>query len=326
MRIVLDRFHRKIDYLRVSVTDRCNLRCRYCMPADGVALKDPGEILSLEEIARLVRCASELGVKKVRLTGGEPLVRKGLGSLVAQINAMPGVEEISLTTNGVLLARQAADLKAAGIDRVNISLDTMDKEKFRYVTRGGNVDMVWQGIEAALAAGLEPVKLNVVVIEGFNDDEILDFVRLALDRALHVRFIELMPIGESKGEGHVPVIRVQHEIKRHFVLQAGAGVTGGGPATYYTIPGARGSIGFIGALSKHFCSRCNRLRLTADGKLRLCLQKDLEVDLKKALRQGGDDTKLKQLFLHAVALKPKEHDMEINGWGNQPRNMFQIGG
>ena len=320
-----DQFQREIDYLRVSVTDRCNLRCRYCMPEEGVILKGHKDILSLEEIAQVVSCAAELGIKKVRLTGGEPLVRKGFIGLVEEINAINGIEEISLTTNGILLAEYARKLKQAGLKRVNISLDTMDKEKFHHIPRHGNLDRVWQGINAALEEDLGPVKLNVVVVKDFNHDEILDFASLTKDRPLHVRFIELMPIGESSGKGFLPLKQVKEIIKDYYGMEEKEGVTGNGPSMNYTLPRAKGSIGFIGALSEHFCSKCNRLRLTADGKLRPCLQKDLEVDLRESLRKGKKSD-LKQIFAKTINIKPMEHDMELNGWGDQPRNMSQIGG
>lgn len=321
-----DCFQREINYLRVSVTDRCNLRCRYCMPEEGVVLKGYRDILSLEEIARLVSCAAELGIKKVRLTGGEPLVRRGLAGLVQLIGDVSGIEEIALTTNGMLLPRHAGELKAAGLDRVNISLDTMDPEKFRYITRSGILDRVLAGIEAALAAGLGPVKLNMVVVKGFNDDEILDFARLTLGRPLHVRFVELMPVGEGRGEGFLPLGEVRERIAAHFSLEPRHDLPGNGPADYYTIPGAAGRIGFIAAMSRRFCKSCNRLRLTTDGKIRPCLQKEIEVDVMRLLRSGADDAALREAFRQAAAVKPEKHDMELNGWGCLPRRMFQIGG
>jgi cyclic pyranopterin phosphate synthase len=321
-----DRFKREINYLRVSVTDRCNLRCRYCMPADGVALSGCRDVLTLEEIARLVACAAGLGVNKVRLTGGEPLVRKGLVKLVERIREIAGIAEIALTTNGILLSGHAGELKAAGLDRVNISLDTMNPRKFRYITRRGDLDRVREGIGAALAAGLAPVKLNMVVMKGFNDDEVLDFARLTLERPLHVRFVELMPIGESDREGFLPLSLVRERIAGHFGLIPRKNVPGNGPAEYCAIPGAMGSIGFIAAMSHRFCNHCNRLRLTTDGKLRPCLQKEAEVDVMPLLRNGADDGALREAFRRAAAAKPGGHDMELNGWGCQPRKMFQIGG
>jgi len=297
------------------------------MPAEGVALSSCRDVLTLEEIARLVACAAELGVKKVRLTGGEPLVRKGLVKLVERIRGIAGIAEVALTTNGILLSGRAGKLKAAGLDRVNISLDTMNPRKFRYIARRGGLDRVREGIGAALAAGLTPVKLNMVVVKGFNDDEVLDFARLTLERPLHVRFVELMPVGESDGEGFLPLNVVRERIAGHFgALFRFEDVPGNGPAEYCAIPGAAGSIGFIAAMSHRFCNRCNRLRLTTDGKLRPCLQKEAEVDVMPLLRNGADDAALREAFRRAAAIKPAEHDMELNGWGCQPRKMFQIGG
>jgi len=322
-----DTYQREINYLRISVTDRCNLRCRYCMPETGVELKPAGEILTLEEIARLVGVAAELGVKKIRITGGEPLVRKGLPSLIAQIDEIPGIEEITLTTNGIFLARMAAELKNCGLDRVNISLDTLKPERFRYITRRGELNKVLEGIEQALKNGLTPVKLNVVVTRDFNLDEVVDFARLTTEYPLHVRFIELMPIGQSSGEGLVPSDEVKELISRVYLLQKEQGVPGNGPADYYQIPGAPGSIGLITAMSHNFCEQCNRLRLTADGRLRPCLEKNLEFDVKDLLRAGGSDEEIRQVFLQAVASKPEHHDLGLKGEDQKgTRNMFQIGG
>lgn len=322
-----DTYQREINYLRISVTDRCNLRCRYCMPETGVKLKPAGEILTLEEIARLVGVAATLGVKKIRITGGEPLVRKGLPSLIAQIDEVPGIEEITLTTNGIFLARMAAELKNCGLDRVNISLDTLKPERFRYITRRGELNKVLEGIEQALKNGLTPVKLNVVVTRDFNLDEVVDFARLTTEYPLHVRFIELMPIGQSSGEGLVPSDEVKELISRVYLLQKGQGVPGNGPADYYQIPGAPGSIGLITAMSHNFCKQCNRLRLTADGRLRPCLEKNLEFDVKDLLRAGGSDEEIRQVFLQAVASKPEHHDLGLKGEDHKgTRNMFQIGG
>ncbi|HHX49982.1 MAG TPA: GTP 3',8-cyclase MoaA [Clostridia bacterium] len=323
-----DSFHRQIDYLRISVTDRCNLRCRYCMPADGVHLKTHEEILSLEEIFRLVEVAVSLGFTKFRLTGGEPLVRKGLVSLVERMVSLDGVRDITMTTNGILLPQYAGELKKAGLKRVNISLDTLKKDRFAYITRIGQIERVYQGIEASLEAGLKPVKINVVVVRGFNDDEILDFAHLTRERPLHVRFIELMPIGESDGtavQKYVPVEEIKEILSRHDELLP-AQVEGSGPADYVRLPESQGTIGFIGALSRHFCSTCNRLRLTAEGKLRPCLQKDVEFDLRTLLRQGVDQGVLRSVFLKALEQKPERHNMEIDGWGQQKRIMSQIGG
>lgn len=322
-----DIFQRKIDYLRISITDRCNLRCRYCMPETGVPMKSHDEILSLEEIFQLVEIATLLGFTRFRLTGGEPLVRKGLVSLIKRISSLEGVEDISLTTNGVLLAAQAEELKKAGLNRVNISLDTLKEERFEYITRYNKFGQVLEGIDTAIKVGLNPVKINVVASKGFNDDEIVDFAHLTLEKPLHIRFIELMPIGESDAtakEQSIPTAEIKRIIGEQYELIP-ATLPGSGPAKYLQIPGAIGTIGFIGALSDHFCASCNRLRLTADGKLRPCLHKDLEYDLRGILRQGGSKDEIKAEFVKAIRNKPEEHTMNDDAWG-QERSMFQIGG
>lgn len=324
-----DIYSRQIDYLRIAVTDRCNLRCTYCMPAEGLPLKSHSEILSLEEIFRIVLAVVPLGINKIRLTGGEPLVRLGLVNLIEQIRSLSEIKDISLTTNGILLAEFAERLKKAGLNRVNVSLDTLDKDKFKQITRLGDITKVHQGIEAALTADLTPVKVNVVVIKGVNDDEILDFIELTRHRPLHVRFIELMPIGESDSKAlstYMPVEEIKQLAQKRYELIANTKVWGSGPAKYYKIDGFKGTVGFIGAISDHFCHNCNRLRLTADGKLRPCLQKNLEYDLLKPIRQGISQVELQKIVTDAIIHKPKEHDMEVNGWGKQKRGMSQIGG
>jgi cyclic pyranopterin phosphate synthase len=312
--------------MRVSITDRCNLGCRYCMPATGVSLKSHEEILRLEEIVTLVQAATQAGIRRVRLTGGEPLVRKDVVTLVRELAKLPALEEISLTTNGLLLNYLALPLKEAGLTRVNISLNSLRPERYRYLTRGGNIKDVWRGIRAALAAGLTPVKLNVVVVRGFNDDEILDFAHLARQEPLHIRFIELMPIGTAanRGVGYVPVAEIRQKIAQHFSLQPLEELRGNGPAQNFRVDEGVGSVGFIGALSEPFCHRCNRLRLTADGKLRPCLHWGEEIDVKTPLRSGASQEELVQLFCQAVAAKPKQHHLK-EGW-QQPRGMSQLGG
>lgn len=322
-----DRFQRQINYLRIAITDRCNLRCRYCMPATGVPLKSHQEILRLEEIITLARvAANKNGINRIRLTGGEPLVRKNSVMLVKELATIAAIKEVSLTTNGILLGELARPLKEAGLSRVNISLDTLKKERYRYITRRGNLNSVWQGIRAALDAGLVPVKLNVVVNRGFNDDEILDFARLAYEQPLHIRFIELMPIGAAitTGAGYVPIDEIKHQISCAFSLEPLTDIVTNGPSVNYKLAGGRGSVGFISAISNHFCYRCNRLRLTADGKLRPCLYWDREIDIKGPLRSGASETELAAIFTRAIALKPLKHRLE-DGW-HQPRVMSQIGG
>lgn len=302
-----DTHQREINYLRVSVTDRCNLRCRYCLPPEGVSLLPHSEILRLEEIERVVRAATLVGVRKVRLTGGEPLVRQGLARLVSMLAEIPEIDDLALTTNGTLLASRVRELKGAGLKRVNVSLDTLRPERFSWITRGGELGDVFRGIEAALEFALHPVKLNAVVIEGFNADEVVDLARLTLERPLHVRFIELMPFGPA-GEwaktGFVSTAQVRAELEAAFgTLIEVSKPAGGGPARYYRIAGAAGTIGFISGVSGHICSRCNRLRLTAAGKLRTCLFGTEEVEFKEPLRSGATLAKLAELFVQAVRKK-----------------------
>lgn len=326
-----DLLSRPINYLRVSVTDRCNLRCVYCMPAGGVSPKFAHDkILSYEEIVRVVEAAASLGISKVRLTGGEPLARLGIVDLVDMIAGVPGIDDISMTTNGILLPRYAEALKRAGLHRVNISLDTLQPDRFQQITRLGKLEDVLAGIEAAGQAGLQPVKLNNVVMRGMNDDEVVDFARLTLERAWHVRFIEVMPVGAMAGLAemeHVPMSEVQDRIEDTLgsLAPAGNGGKGNGPACYYRLPNAPGTVGFISAVSEHFCFNCNRLRLTADGKLRPCLLSDQEIDLRAALRQGAALGELQMLLRTAIERKPAghqlaEHTVPVN------RQMSQIGG
>ena len=324
-----DSFNRPISYLRVSVTDRCNLRCVYCMPPGGIPWRPHGEVLRYEEIERVVRAAAGLGISKVRLTGGEPLARKGLVDLVAMIARIPGIDDLAMTTNGILLARHAEDLKAAGLRRVNVSLDTLRPEWFRRITRLGELSDTLEGIAAAKDAGLVPVKVNTVVIRGLNDDEVVDFARLTHTPDWHVRFIEVMPLGDNAdwaGNGYVPMGEVRERIERELgelrpVKLAG----GGGPARYYRLPGAQGTIGFITPISQHFCYQCNRLRLTADGKLRPCLLSDSEIDLRTPLRQGATIEDIKRLIVEAVRAKPERHHLSEQVIP-QGRTMSEIGG
>lgn len=321
-----DQFQRQIEYLRISITDRCNLRCQYCMPATGVEWIPHEQILSFEEIHRLIRISTQIGFKRFRLTGGEPLVRKGIVNFISQVSQIPGVEDLMLTTNGMLLPEMAYDLKAAGLNRVNISLDTFDSERFREITRGGDVTKVLQGIFRSLEAGLEPVKINAVVVRDFNLHELPKFLELAQNYPLHVRFIELMPIGISSDRRNEFVsIDEMKEILGLQGLELEKNQLGGGPAEYVSPAGFKGSIGFISALSRHFCNTCNRIRLTADGKLRPCLHSPKEIDLREALRNGSSDEELKKLLMQAIWNKPAEHHMNDEAWQGS-RGMSQIGG
>ena len=324
-----DNFQREINYLRVSVTDRCNLRCFYCLPEQGVKCIPHGEILRFEEIARVVRAAALVGVKKVRITGGEPLIRKGVAGLVEQIAAIPEIDDLAITTNGLLLAEMARDLKRAGLKRVNVSLDSLDPEKFARLTRGGDLARVWAGIEEALALELHPVKLNTVVLKGHNDDEITALAALSTKLPLHVRFIELMPVGVCKpwaGELFLDAGRVREIIEESLgPLTEVRKLTGSGPARYYRLPGAPGTIGFIPAVSDHFCDRCNRLRLTAAGALRSCLYDERETDVKGPLRRGASLEELARLVVRAIRDKPGRHHMADDGGGGK-KIMSRIGG
>jgi len=325
-----DGFHREINYLRVSVTDRCNLRCFYCMPPHGVPTIPHAEVLRLEEMTRLVQAAALVGVKKVRVTGGEPLVRKGLTAFVEALAAIPEIDDLALTTNGILLAERAKELKAAGLKRVNVSLDSLRPEKYARITRGGDLAKVWAGIEAALALEMHPVKLNTVLLKGFNDDEIVALAALTLRFPLHVRFIELMPLGAcrpwaadyflSAGEAWETIeknLGSLHEVRK---------LVGSGPARYYRLAGAPGTVGFITAVSDHFCDRCNRLRLTAGGGLRACLYDERELDVKAALRRGASLEELARLVVRAIAGKPGRHRLGEAGEGGGQKAMSRIGG
>jgi len=326
---MLDQLGREINYLRISVTDRCNLRCRYCMPPEGVSLKEHRDILSFEEIEKIVRIGAELGIRKIRLTGGEPLIRRNLPDLVAALSRIDGIDDVAITTNGILLPKLAVPLKEAGLKRVNISLDTLQKDHYHYITRGGDITAAFKALETALAEGLEPVKVNTVLIKGFNDDEILDFCRLAFEQPLHIRFIEFMPVGEVKYWNRESMVRnsdVLSTVSKHFVLKPGKIGYSNGPAKYYVLEGGKGSLGFISPMSNHFCGECNRLRLTADGKLRACLYDGKEQDLKEALRNNLPAEEIRRIFVETVLSKPERHAMGDKPWGTRDRKMYQIGG
>lgn len=317
---LIDRYGRNIDYLRISITDLCNLRCVYCMPAEGVQKLTHREILSLEEIVEIAAAAVELGIRKIRLTGGEPLVRRGVVDLVRQLKALPGLRELVLTTNGILLEQLAAPLKAAGLDRVNISLDTLDPEKYRRLTRLGSLDRALAGLQAAEAAGLTPIKLNAVLIGGVNDDEIPALVELTRRRNIEMRFIELMPIGDTMGFGPEAYLPGSAVLERVPELQPVAG--SGGVARLYALPGAVGLVGLINPLSCSFCSQCNRLRLTADGHLKPCLHSNTEIPLR-----GLHGQALRQALLAAVDAKPEAHlALSATEHSDAGRNMNEIGG
>ena len=318
-----DNFGREINYLRISVTDRCNLRGRYCMPETGYQNIIPKEqILSFEEIIRLAKAAAEIGISKIRLTGGEPLVRHGIIDLIAGINAIPGIEEIGITTNGILLADMARDLKEAGVSRVNISIDTMKPDKYARITRGGDLNRVLAGIEAAEREGLTPVKLNVVALGGFNDDEFADFIELTRKKPYIVRFIELMPIGHADVGDSYGFISNQ-EILDRFPELVPVDSEKFSVSRDYRLPDGKGKVGLISALSNHFCSSCNKIRLTSDGKIKPCLHSNEEIDMKGPLHlSDGELVKaLRTSVNHKVA-----HHMLNEGAAPIERDMNKIGG
>ncbi|HQL01400.1 MAG TPA: GTP 3',8-cyclase MoaA [Smithellaceae bacterium] len=328
-----DTYQRTINYLRVSITDRCNLRCEYCRPKEGVSLKGHEDILSYEDILRVISAAVRMGLIKVRLTGGEPLLRRDFVDFVSRLAKIEGLQDISLTTNGILLENMAEAIYKAGLRRVNISLDSMNPDRYRKITRGGDLKSVLRGIAAAEKAGFSPIKINVVAIKGFNDDEVLDFARLAANKPFQIRFIELMPISEvnTATQGcFLPMSVLRNKIMEHYQLEplGKKKFISDGPAEIYRLSGGLGEIGFIHPVSSHFCATCNRLRLTADGKLRACLLRDEEIDLKKPLSASCDDDVLQDLISQAILLKPAHHDLDCTDRHLKKchRDMSDIGG
>ena len=323
-----DHHNRTINYLRVSVTDRCNFRCVYCMPPNGKEWLDHEDILTYEELLRLIAVFGREGINKVRLTGGEPLVRKGIVDFIAALSATGRMEDISLTTNGSLLPPMAKDLKQAGLNRVNISLDTVNPASFARITTCGRLEDTLRGIESAVEAGLTPVKLNVVLTEALRESDLAYFIEQVYQQPIAVRFIEYMPIsGESSGGPDINTVKKLLNRLGRGRLSPVTGVQGNGPAKYYQFPKARGSFGFITPISDHFCAQCNRLRLTADGKLRPCLLSNTEIDVKTPLRSGASDEELAEIFHQAVQEKPDGHSLcRTSGYPAFQRSMSQIGG
>ena len=317
---MIDRLGRNITYLRISVTDKCNLRCRYCMPEEGVCKKDHGDMLTEDEFITAVKAAAALGITKVRITGGEPLVKKNIVSICRRAAAVEGIREVCLTTNGLLLPKLAKELREAGVKRLNLSLDTLDPEKYAYITRIGQLEDFKAGLEAALDAGFEKVKINAVLIGGFNDDEIERLAGLTLEYPVDVRFIEMMPMydsGDFDERAYIPYTKVLETLPEAVPVEADGGV-----AKLYRLPGARGNIGLISPVSAHFCGECNRLRLTADGKLKPCLHSADEYSLK-----GLDLDGMKQILETAIWNKPAWHgDLDAVHRSQAGRNMNQIGG
>ena len=317
---MIDKLGRDITYLRISLTDKCNLRCRYCMPEEGVCRRAHHEMMNEDEVVTAVEVAASLGIHKIRLTGGEPLVKKNIISICSRVAAVEGIREVCLTTNGILLPELAAPLKEAGVKRINLSLDTLDPEKYAYITRRGHLGQFRAGLEAALKAGFDKVKINAVLIGGFNDDEIKDLAGLTMQYPVDMRFIELMPIqdhDEFGASAYLPYSAVLERLPEAVPVKHDGGV-----AKLYRLPGAMGNIGLISPISAHFCGECNRLRLTADGKLKPCLHAPDEYSIKGLDREG-----MKAVFEQAIWNKPAWHgDLDAVNRSKAGRNMNEIGG
>ena len=325
---LIDQYSRQIKYLRISVTDRCNLQCLYCEPHDLIPKLSHRDILSYEEILRLVRIAARLGVTKVRVTGGEPLVRKDVCGLLEALSSTDGLIDVSLTTNGVYLRRNLDRIRSAGIKRINISIDTLNRGRFKKITGRDAFLQVWEGIELAHKMGMAPIKLNVVALRGINDDEIADFAKLSLSYPFQIRFIEYMAIGSAPRDAESSILTPEIKDRIQVLGQLDPLEKKGedGPAQVFRLKGAQGEIGFITALSQHFCHACNRLRLTANGQLRPCLLSDSEEDLKGPMRDGCSDADLAAIFVKAVEGKAAEHPMAENPSATVARQMSSIGG
>jgi cyclic pyranopterin phosphate synthase len=332
-RQLVDRFDRVHDYLRISVTDKCNLRCVYCMPAEGMEFEPDEKLLRFDEITEVVRVLAGYGVRKLRLTGGEPMVRKDLDQLIASLAVIPGIEDIALTTNGIYFASKADKFRAAGLTRINISLDSLRADRFAMITRGGDIRRVLESLEAAVRVGLDPIKINVVLMKGVNDDEIDDFLRMTLEQKIHVRFIEYMPIGhhdEGWKAGYLPLsVVLERCAQMGWEFSPADEVYGNGPSQNYRIAGAKGVFGLIHPVSDHFCETCNRLRLTADGNIKPCLYWSDEFNIRSYI---GDDEAIAQVFFKALDLKPENHEMaqalldQAQSHVPTLRRMSQIGG
>lgn len=325
---LIDPCNRRLNYLRISITDRCNLRCIYCVPHGFIPKLPHKEILSYEEILHIVRISVGLGISKVRITGGEPLVRKGVYGFLKRLTKIEGLLDISLTTNGVFLKHNINKIKSAGIKRINISLDTLNRKKYRKITGYDFFDQVWEGIELAHKMGFDPVKLNVVPLKGINDDELTDIAALSIDYPFHIRFIEYMPMGTNQMESdhHLLFPEIKKCIHQFGKLIPVEKDMNDGPAERFKFKSAKGEIGFIRPISQHFCNTCNRLRLTASGQLRPCLMSDVQVDLKTPLREGCSDVELAEVFLQAVRLKPLGHNLSVDHPVGVSAQMCAIGG
>ncbi|MBU3092332.1 GTP 3',8-cyclase MoaA [Clostridium sp. CF011] len=317
-----DSHGRDINYLRISVTDRCNLRCIYCMPEQGIKSKNHVDILRFEEILKIVKSAEKLGINKVRYTGGEPLVMKDLDKLIYETSKLPGIDDIAITTNGILLSGMASDLKKAGLKRVNISLDTLDKEKFKSITRIGNLDKVMESIDKCLTLGLKPVKINTVLMKGFNDAEFEGFLTLIREMPIEVRFIELMPIGEGIKLYEKSKLSFREMLKLHPELTE-IETPKSSTAQLYNLKGTKGKIGFISPVSCKFCADCNKIRLTSTGTIKACLHSKEEINIRKYL---NNEEMLTNVLKQAIFNKPLEHHLEEEKTSRSEKMMYQIGG
>lgn len=328
MNMMKDRYERIIDYMRISIIDRCNLRCIYCMPSDGVKPIKYKSILSYEEITRVVKIAAGLGVKKIRITGGEPLIRKNLPYLIKSIHSVEGIDDISLTTNGVLLKNCVHALVKAGLRRVNVSLDSLSPHRYSEITRGGDINNVLEGLREAEKAGLVPIKINVVPVRGFNDDEIEAFARLTINTPYHIRFIEFMPIGARdlwSEDKYMSTDEIKERVSAVAPLMP-VEIGHSGPARHFRFENSAGLVGFISPITHHFCDTCNRLRLTSDGKLRPCLFSETEIDIKSPMRRGASDEEIERLLRLSVEMKPHGHSINAEKYFAYLKPMSKIGG
>jgi cyclic pyranopterin phosphate synthase len=328
---MLDGYKRIIDYLRISITDRCNFRCRYCMPSKGVQLLDSREILSYEELLRIIRILGQYGVSKIRITGGEPLLRRGIVEFLHRIRDIDTVKELSMTTNGSLLGKDNMSfrLKQAGLDRINISMDTTNPIRFAHITGQGQLQQVLAGMASALAVGFQSLKLNVVVTEDLSDEDISYFVTQVYKYPIAIRFIEYMPMGEKTVTQKGSILKVKNriEFQGNGLLEPAIGIEGNGPAQYFRLPQAQGVFGFITPMTEHFCHSCNRVRLTADGKIKSCLLSNQEVDVKSLIRKGCADQEIYELFSKALEAKQLQHSLcHHEKLSSVVRPMYQVGG
>jgi len=328
---LIDAFNRKITYIRISVTDRCNLRCVYCVPSCGTISSMPSkDLMSFDEMLRVIKVAAKMGLTKVRITGGEPLVRRGVVDFIAAVNKVDGIKDIAMTTNGVLLKQYAQSLKKAGLIRLNISLDTFDPKKFMEITKGDCFDRVWEGIIEAERVGFDPIKINVVPSKGCNDNELVDFAKLTLTKPFQVRFIEFMPVDDWEGWKKSFISKGEMMEKIESALGKLEPVTEkekSGPAKNYRLHGAPGQVGFISAISDHFCDTCNRIRLGADGKIKHCLFSESYIDFREPIRNGCDDSEIEKLLSSVMETKPEAHNIDMNAESQKfLHSMTQIGG